>query len=307
MEIDLVQLNVWLDYGFIALYIVVVLGLSAHLVGNLLTGRLKKRFIKWEWPHHEGQPIPFLPRFLHFQHVVAMIVLVISGLYIRFPGFLVGYMADARTFMRWAHYIAMIIVVINLVWRLWYAFASARRDYREFVITRRDIVNMPKVILYYTFIKSSKPHLDKYNVMQKATYTLFVPLLILQAYTGFALVTTPLIAGTSPRDWLVGWWLGAILGSTDLAGWYMRILHYIINWLFIILTTVHVYLSVSEDFPAFLNFFGLSFLDRKHPPHDSSGHDGGHGHGGHEHDHHPEGTGDSGHGHDSGDAKPALT
>jgi len=286
LTIDLVQLNVWLDYIFVTLYIVVLLGLSAHFVGNLIAGRLKKRFIKWEWPHHEGPPIPFLPRFLHFQHVASMIVLVISGLYIRFPGFLVGELANARTYMRWAHYIAMIIVVINLVWRLWYAFMSARRDYREFVITRKDITTMPQVILYYIFVKSSKPHLDKYNVMQKATYTLFVPLLIIQAFTGFALVTTPLIADTSPRDWLVGWWLGAALGSTDLAGWYMRIVHYIVNWLFIILTTVHVYLSVSEDFPAFLNFFGLSFLDRTHATHGDGDHGETHAHpGGDEDDH----------------------
>ena len=67
----------------------------------------------------------------------------------------------------------------------------------------------------------------------------------------------------SPRDLLLGWWLGALLGSTDLAGWYARTAHYIINWLFIILTTIHVYLSVTEDFPAFLDFFGLGFLDKR--------------------------------------------
>jgi len=53
------------------------------------------------------------------------------------------------------------------------------------------------------------------------------------------------------------------VGSVDLAGWYMRIVHYIVNWLFIIITTIHVYLSLSEDFPAFLNFFGMSALDRE--------------------------------------------
>ncbi len=105
--------------------------------------------------------------------------------------------------------------------------------------------------------------------------------LALQAVTGFALVTTPIIAGTSPRDWIVGWWLGALVGSTDLAGWYMRIGHYIISWLFIIFTTIHVYLSVTEDFPAFLNFFGLGVFDREHADHgehdDEEAHDE-HGH-----------------------------
>lgn len=274
----LTQLNVWLDAVFTSLYVVVVIGLSGHFLGNILTGRAKRRFGKeWAWPHHDSHP-PALPKFLHFQHVACMILLGLSGMYIRFPFFNGG-----RTAMRYVHYFAMIVVVINLVWRLWYAFSSRQRDYREFAITRRDIVTAPKVILYYIFVKPSKPHLGKYNVMQKGTYTVFVPLLFLQAFTGFALLTMNLpFTQLSPRDLLVGWWLAPLVGSVDYAGWIMRTSHYIINWLFIILTTIHVYLSVTEDFPAFLDFFGMGFLDKR------SGHgdeDGGHGH---DHDHEAE-------------------
>lgn len=258
-KIILIQLNVWLDVVFTTVYTLVLLGLAGHFLGNIVTGRAKRRFVGWEWPHHEGPPIPFLPKFLHFQHVASMIVLAVTGLYLRFPFFDGG-----RVGMRYLHYIAMIIVTINLAWRLWYAFASRQRDYREFAVTRRDITTAPKVVLYYIFVKASKPHLGKYNVMQKGTYTVFVPLLIIQAITGFALLTQKFMFGYSPRDLLVGWWLGTLVGSVDLAGWYARITHYVINWLFIILTTIHVYLSVTEDFPAFLNFFGLGFLDREH-------------------------------------------
>ena len=263
--IGLTQLNVWVDVVFTLLYVVIVIALSIHFLGNILTGRAKSRFVGWEWPHHEGGPIPALPKLLHFQHVAAMIALGVSGMYIRFPFF-----SGGRSAMRWVHYIAMVIVVINLVYRLWYAFGSRRRDYREFVINKRDITTAPKVILYYIFAKPSKPHLGKYNVMQKGTYIIFVPLLILQAFTGFALLTANLpVINQSPRFLLVGWWLGALLGSTDMAGWWARTAHYIVNWLFIVLTTIHVYLSVTEDFPAFLDFFGLSFLGK----HDEEGTD----------------------------------
>lgn len=275
----LTQLNVWLDVIFTALYSVVVIGLSGHFIGNILTGRAKRRFGKeWAWPHHDSHP-PALPKIMHFQHVACMIALGLSGMYIRFPFFDGG-----RSFMRGLHYVAMVIVFANVIWRLWYAFASRQRDYREFAITKQDIVTAPKVILYYIFVKSSKPHLGKYNVMQKGTYTLFVPLMFVQAFTGFALLTQtiPLIDLT-PRDLLVGWWLGGLVGSTDMAGWIARTAHYIVNWLFIILTTIHVYLSVTEDFPAFLDFFGLGFLDRNashgdgehgdHDEHDEHGHE----------------------------------
>jgi len=266
----LTEINVWLDVVFFGLYAVIVVALSCHFIGNILTGRAKRRFGKeWAWPHHDSHP-PTLPKFLHFQHVACMIALGLSGMYIRFPFFDGG-----RIAMRWVHYIAMIVVVANLIARLWYAFYSNQRDYREFALTKRDITTAPKVILYYIFVKPSKPHLGKYNVMQKGTYIMFVPLLIIQAFTGFALLTQTIpLVGMTPRDMLVGWWLGALVGSTDMAGWVARTTHYIVNWLFIILTTIHVYLSVTEDFPAFLDFFGMGGLD-KHAQHD----DDDHGHG----------------------------
>ena len=72
----LTQLNVWLDVVFTTLYAVILVGLSVHFLGNVLTGRAKRRFVGWEWPHHEGGPIPAAPKFMHFQHVAAMIALV---------------------------------------------------------------------------------------------------------------------------------------------------------------------------------------------------------------------------------------
>jgi Ni/Fe-hydrogenase 1 B-type cytochrome subunit len=164
---------------------------------------------------------------------------------------------STRTVMRHVHYFFMVLVVVNFAWRLWYAFFAKRRDFREFTISRQDICSAPTCAQYYLFVKRSKPHLCKYNVMQKATYLLFIPMILLQAFTGFALIVEPFIFGYSPRDLLVGWWLGALLGSTDLAGWYARTVHYLLTWGFIILTTVHAYLCMTEDFPAVVDFFGV--------------------------------------------------
>ena len=116
------------------------------------------------------------------------------------------------------------------------------------------------VIAYYLFLipPSKKPHLGKYNVMQKMTYILFVPLLIVQAITGLALLTQTLpVAGMSLRQIILGWTIAPLVGGVASAGAWARTLHYLINWLFIVLTTIHVYLSVTEDFPAFLDFFGM--------------------------------------------------
>jgi len=248
----LTQVNVWVDVIFTTIYPIILIALACHFLGNVLTGRAYRRFVKWEWPQHEGGPIPAAPKVMHFEHVAAMILLALSGMYIRFPQF------GARPALQWIHYVAMIVVIVNLVMRLWYAFASNRRDWREFAVTGRDITTAPKVILYYIFVKSSKPHLGKYNVMQKSTYIIFVPLLIVQAITGLVLLTQPIpFLGLSPREVMLGYTIAPLVGGVAVAGAWARTMHYLINWLFIVLTTIHVYLSVTEDFPAFLDFFGL--------------------------------------------------
>jgi Ni,Fe-hydrogenase I cytochrome b subunit len=257
----LVQVNVWLDVVFFSLYAVVLVALGIHFLGNILTGRAYKRFVKWQWPEHEGPPIRALPKFMHFQHLACIGLLVLSGMYIRFP-----YFSGGRPFMRFVHYVAMTVVVVNLVWRVWYAFLSRARDYREFAITRRDVMTALQVVMYYVFIKPSKPHLSKYNIMQKAVYIAFLPMLLAQALTGIALLEflrLPFIAMT-PSQLLLGWWFpgGAAIGVA-----WMRVLHYTLNWLFIIFVTIHIYLSCTEDFAAFLNFFGLGSLDKRYAEH----------------------------------------
>lgn len=263
----LTQLNVWLDAIFVNLYPIVVLALCVHALGNFLTGRFKRRFGKeWKWPHHDSHP-PTLPKIMHFQHVACMFLLGYSGLMIRFS-------PANRGVLQWIHYIAMLIVTFNLVWRLWYAFGSKQRDYKEFALTKNDITTALLVVSYYLFLipPDRKPHFSKYNVMQKCVYMAFAPMLIIQAVSGFMLwrLQLPLV-GTSLQALSAG-----LIGATGI--WWARTIHYIMNWLFIIFTTIHVYLSLSEDFPAFLNFFGLAWLD-KHADHGDS-----HGHG-HDEDH----------------------
>lgn len=255
----LTQLNVWLDAVFTTLYPIIVVALAVHFLGNILTGRAKRRFKEWQWPHHDSHP-PALPKIMHFQHLACMFALGISGLLIRFN-------PESRGMLQWIHYVAMIIVTFNLFWRLWYAFGSRQRDYREFALTKQDLTTLLQVVSYYIFLKPSKPHFGKYNVMQKTVYILFAPMLLVQAITGFMLwrLQFPII-DVSLQQLSAG-----LIGATGI--WWMRTVHYIMNWLFIIFTTIHVYLSLSEDFPAFLHFFGLGALDK-----DS-------GHGGEEHGH----------------------
>jgi Ni,Fe-hydrogenase I cytochrome b subunit len=95
--------------------------------------------------------------------------------------------------------------------------------------------------------------------MQKAAYLMFAAFMLMQMLCGFALLEFWTIPGTSltPSAILLGWWLAPMVGGLAMAVAWMRILHYALTWVFIILTTVHVYLSATEDIPVTKDFFGF--------------------------------------------------
>jgi Ni,Fe-hydrogenase I cytochrome b subunit len=254
---SLLQINITMDVLFPLLWEAVGIFLVVHFILAILTGRARKSFIEGKWPEHDSRA-PALPKFMHAQHMFMMIILAITGMYIRFPWF-----ANGRPFMRGLHYFAMIVVSANFLWRIWYAFFSKAADWKEFRIQKKDAVTLGGVLKYYGYLSNSKPHVAKYNVAQKGSYIFFLLLMFAQMFTGFSLLEQKFLFGFSPQDLLVGWWLGALVGSVTLAGWWMRSVHYMINWLFIIMTTVHVYLSATIDVPVTLDFFGLKELQLK--------------------------------------------
>lgn len=264
----LANVNVWMDGIFIALWIGVLLFVVFHFSISIPKGRFRKKWIEGKWPEHDHTPL-FLPKVMHWIHLLCMGALALSGLYIRFP-----FIDGMRTPMRWVHYVAMTVVLIVLFWRLWYAFFSKNRDYKKFAISKRDLESTLGVLAYYGYFSNNKPHVAEYNVMQKMSYLFFLVLMFAQGFTGLALLTQPFLFGLSPREVLVGWWMGPLVGDVAMAGAWMRVMHYAINWLFIIMTTVHIYLAVNEDLPIGLDFFGF----KKYPEDKLVKHGHGHGH-----------------------------
>ncbi|HEY5541015.1 MAG TPA: cytochrome b/b6 domain-containing protein [Coriobacteriia bacterium] len=262
---SLTTINVWLDVVFTSLYVVIIAFLVFHFSLFVYFGRFKKSFVEGVWPEHDSRP-PATPKVLHFVHMSSMLILGFSGMYLRFPFF-----AGGRTFMRDTHYVFMVIVIAILIWRVWYAFFSrTNADWREFAIGKKDVQSALGVLAYYGYFSNKKPHVAKYNVLQKMSYNMFLYMMILQAFTGLALLkfNVPMV-NVSMSQLIIGWNLGALVGSAALALWIVRMVHYVLNWAFILMTTIHLYLAATADVPCALDFFGMEELE-VHP--------GGHGH-----------------------------
>lgn len=193
---------------------------------------------------------------LHWAHLLSMGLLLISGWYIHSPFF-----AGGMGIMRYIHFLAMYVVILVLLARIYWAFFGTPHDFRNFALLQKE--NKSKFIptlLYYAFIRKEHPLTGKYNPMQKMTYLIWPILLILQALTGFALYSGSIFGisflyAPDAMKWLIG-----LCGG--LAN--VRIIHYLIMWIFILTVAVHVYLALAEDIKEFAPmFFGVGIKEKR--------------------------------------------
>lgn len=178
---------------------------------------------------------PVEARIYHYIHVISMIVLAFTGFFIHYP-FFQGTMST----MRFLHFVSMYVLVFNLVIRLSYAFLSRNRDFKNFGLGWKTMKYLPGTLAYYLFIKKELPAPVRgvYNPPQRLAYVAFAPLIVLQAITGFALY--PPLAGYFD-------WFTAFAGGLAM----VRVWHFAIMWVFILITAIHVYLSLFEEFGQF--------------------------------------------------------
>lgn len=188
-----------------------------------------------EFPHD----FPLIGKTTHIIHAFSIIILTITGIFIRFPVW-----DTARIPMRIIHYIFMTIVVAIYMYRVAWAFLGKKKDYHDFAPGKLDLQVAPKTIMYYAFLKPDYPHLQKFNPLQKMTYLLFFLVMPFQAYTGFCLVWPFL---TLPIAGIFSGVAGAVA--------YMRWFHWCGMLFFAMFTMIHIYLALTENFYAFQYFF----------------------------------------------------
>ena len=187
--------------------------------------------------YKEAHPLPFVVT--HWINLVAMCVLIISGLIIHFP--IPGVMGIARGL----HIFCGIVIFINCVVRVVLAFfvksaptAGTRetvKDYKTWLPQKDNRHQAGAWIKYYLFMKKDHPLGAKLGVPQKLSYLLIPILIILMFISGLCLW-----APTS--EWgFCQWCLGLVGGAMS-----MRTIHYFGMYVFIIFLFIHVHLATAE-------------------------------------------------------------
>ena len=226
------QVNQSIDKWAFIIYLFTLMGLFLHFLGNIFTGRFKERFIRGHHKKVTDEEYPHPPeRLMHWIHLISILFLIITGFFIRYKLF-----EPFLELWRRHHYCFMILILINLIARIIYAFVGKTKTYRDFAIGKKDIINTPQVIQYYLFLKDRYEHVAKYASLQKLTYNFFWIFLIVQGMTGMAIL--------APEAFLS--WISLPIDSSVLL---MRVIHMGITWFYILATTIHMYLSFMEGYP----------------------------------------------------------
>ncbi|HUJ17166.1 MAG TPA: Ni/Fe-hydrogenase, b-type cytochrome subunit [Nitrospirota bacterium] len=175
----------------------------------------------------------------HWIRVIAIAVLVFTGLYIHWPFIAGGPESTIMASMRFFHFISAYVLILGLVIRIYMAFKSTfDADWRDFSIIQ-NLKNVPDVAGYYLFIKGTHKDYRKYNPLQALAYL----------FTGVVIVLTFLTGGALYHGNIFGvfkapgsfQWVNNLLGGES----YTRIWHTLFMWYFIIFVLIHMYLAVT--------------------------------------------------------------
>lgn len=190
-------------------------------------------FHVWDWPL----------RVLHWTWVFCIIGLAATGICIAEGWFLkMGDLHGAFQFgtLRFVHYALgwTLVVVMMLRFSCFFMASNKYQSFRAlFPVSRQQWKDLYATAVDYVFARSyDGPRYIGHNPLQQWTYTGVYVLFTTMIVTGLALY-----ALYEPRHWFYHWFMPL----NDLIGVpYVRLIHLIGMWCFIIFAMIHVYLSI---------------------------------------------------------------
>lgn len=196
----------------------------------------------YEWMYLWQLPL----RLMHWIAALSIVSLVISGWWIGRP-FFFGDVQSTSTFgTQWArliHFVAAMVLAVTGLVRIYWLIAGNRfeRFTALFPVRPRDWSNLVKQIRFYLFVPpKSMPQYIGHNPMAQFSYTFVYLMATLMVVTGFALYTT-----THPNGWMYGLFYPVTVALGGLQ--YVRLLHHLSTWAFVVFIPVHVYLAMRSD------------------------------------------------------------
>lgn len=184
-------------------------------------------------------------RLTHWAIVISIVLLAVTGAYIHGPFLVPSSPLAASTQMatiRFIHELTAIVFTIAVGIRFYWGFVGNRyASWRSIIPHNRAQFKAARDMgKYYTFVRSEPVPMTGHNLLAGFAYTVVSILLFFQIATGLLLFAW--IIGTGPASWLqpiVSYFPGGIQG--------VRMLHYLVTFLFFAFLIHHVYSAILVD------------------------------------------------------------
>lgn len=185
-------------------------------------------------------------RVFHWINAAAILLLVITGLYIGRP--IVdatvqeeAYYSYLMGWVRYVHFFAAFVFTANLLIR-WYWVFKGNNYAVSNPLKRAFWAETFETIKYYLLMKNNKPHYTGHNPLAQLSYWIFVGAgSIVAIFTGFYLYFEPQPQSVWAKLFV---WVKELAGGDSFT---VRSVHHWIAWAFILFVVIHVYMAFRED------------------------------------------------------------
>lgn len=187
-------------------------------------------------------------RVFHWINALAIILLMITGIYIGNPflGATVpedAYYSFVMGWARYIHFFSAFLFTINLLIR-WYWVFKGNRYATSNPFRKIFWIETWETIKFYLFLKNKKPHYVGHNPLAQLSYWIFIGLgSMVMIFTGYFLYFEP-----QPESFFGAFffsWVPLLFGGDSFS---IRSLHHLVAWGFMIFMVVHIYMAFREDY-----------------------------------------------------------
>lgn len=216
---------------------------SRRPAGFSLERPLSRERGNFTWVYLWSAPL----RAMHWVAAVAVVTLIVTGLYIGRPYFMTSGEASAHFLMgrvRFIHFTAAAVLVMTGIVRVYWLIAGNRfeRFGALFPLTRKNLGRMGRTInAYTTFRPEKEANMVGHEPLQQLAYTTLYLLVVIMVVTGFAMYGQSNPGGIIFRAFA---WVPPLLGGLQN----VRLVHHVLTWAFIVFALVHVYFTLRSDY-----------------------------------------------------------
>lgn len=186
-------------------------------------------------------------RIWHWVNALAILVLMVTGIYIGKPFAAASipeeaYYSMLMGWVRYIHFFAAFIFTANSLYRFYWIFVGNRYSSQN-IFRLIYWKEMFETVKFYLFMKNKKPHYVGHNPLAMFSYILFMGIgSILIIMTGFYLYFEPQ-PGTFFATLFA--WVPYVFGDDSYT---IRSWHHLVAWAFMLFTVLHVYLAWRDDY-----------------------------------------------------------